>query len=76
MPLHNNDIILEIKYNTAPSLDWLLDDPLTVQDGAKFKKKKGNSLLFSLRSFFLRQTGYGLRCLVALLAKGIALMLL
>ena len=39
MPLHNNEIILEIKYSIAPSFDWLIDDPLTVHDGAKFRKK-------------------------------------
>ena len=46
MPLHNNEIILEMKYPIAPSFDWLLDDPLTVHDGAKFRKK----VCFSLRS--------------------------
>ena len=70
MPLHNNEIILPY----SPSFDWLLDNPLTIHDGAKFKKKGANSLLFSLRSLSRRQTGYGLRYLAALLAKEIALM--
>ena len=74
MPLHNNEIISEIKYPIALSFDWLLDDLLTVHDGAKFTKKGVNSPLFSLRSLFRRHTGYGLRYLVALLAKEIALM--
>ena len=37
--LHNSEIILEIKYPIAPSFDWLIDDPPTVHDGAKFRKK-------------------------------------
>ena len=65
MPLHNNEIILEIKYPIAPSFDWLIDDPLTVHDGAKFRKK-GPTVRFSLRSLFSsRLPGYGLN-LVAL----------
>ena len=63
---------MKLFYPIAPSFDWLLDDPLTVHDGAKFKKKGANSPLFSLRSLFRRQTGYGLRYLVALLAIEIA----
>ena len=65
---------MKLFYPIALSFDWLLDDLLTVHDGAKFKKKGANSPLFSLRSLLRRQTGYGLRYLVALLAKEIALM--
>ena len=30
---------MKLFYPIAFSFDWLLDDPLTVHDGAKFKKK-------------------------------------
>ena len=46
MPLHNKEIILEIQYPIAPSFDCLFDDPLTVHNGAKFLKKKGQRSAF------------------------------
>ena len=53
MPLHNNEIILEIQYPIAPSFDWLLDDTLTVHDGAKFKNK-GPTVRFLAWDCFLQ----------------------